>query len=727
MLRILEANRTKLFHYQNSFCAEAKLIHFDSLINYSPVHHDGKLREYKYAKACALVEVGKPDEAIRILQDLSSVYVPDYEEVSRIQNELGVAYLRLGEQNNCINNHSADACIFPIKGMGVHQNKQGSRLAAEVYQKIYGRNQGNLEARWLINIAYMTMGEYPDSIPQEMLIPGLDVKDSTGSIKPFKDIAPGLNLDLNTVAGGVIVEDFDNDGFLDIVTSGWGIHDKISYFRNLGDGKFQDLSTASRLNKFTGGLNLMQTDYNNDGLKDIFVLRGAWHRGRFGEQPNSLLRNNGDGTFTDVTIETGLLSFHPTQTATWNDFNNDGWLDVFIGNESTKLEGETQHPCELFMNKGDGTFIESAVDAKCNLVSYIKGVTSGDYDNDGWQDIFVTTMSGEMFLLKNKGKKGKKTIFENVTNKAFGENGGNRNFATWFWDYDNDGWPDLFVGNYSFEESLAYYAAAEYIHKNVGNTGQASLYRNNHDGTFSNKTKEAGLFTTVYAMGSNFGDFDNDGYLDMFLGTGNPDFSSIIPNKMFRNVDGKKFEDVTMAARVGSLQKGHAVAFGDMDNDGDEDIYIDMGGAFSGDAYRSSFFLNPGEANNNWISIQLEGTKCNRAAIGTSVKLTVTEKGKTRTIYRMVNSGGSFGSSPLIREIGLGTAAKIDEIEIRWTGSETVQTFKNIASNQFIKIKEGENIVTLSRKTISFERASNDIIDCPPATEVKKTKEHGTH
>src|SRR4029078_13468644 len=98
----------------------------------------------------------------------------------------------------------------------------------------------------------------PDSIPQEMLIPGLDVKDSTGSIKPFKDIAPELNLDLNTVAGGVIVEDFDNDGFLDIVTSCWGIHDKMSYFRNLGDGKFQDLSKASRLNKFTGGLNLMQ-------------------------------------------------------------------------------------------------------------------------------------------------------------------------------------------------------------------------------------------------------------------------------------------------------------------------------------------------------------------------------------------------------------------------------------------------------------------------------------
>ena len=148
------------------------------------------MREFKYAKACALVEVGKPDEAIQILQNLSAVYVPDYEEAARVQNELGLAYLRLGEQKNCINNHSTDACIFPIQGMGVHQNKQGSRLAAEVYQKIFRGNQQNLEARWLVNIAYMTMGEYPDSIPQDILIPDLDVKDSTSIIKPLIDIAP---------------------------------------------------------------------------------------------------------------------------------------------------------------------------------------------------------------------------------------------------------------------------------------------------------------------------------------------------------------------------------------------------------------------------------------------------------------------------------------------------------------------------------------------------------
>ena len=147
-------------------------------------------------------------------------------------------------------------------------------------------------------------------------------------------MASPLSLDVNNMAGGCIIDDFDNDGFLDIVTSSWGMDEEMHYFRNNGDGSFTDQSASTKLKELTGGLNLMQMDYNNDGFKDIFVLRGAWLRGNYGKQPNSLLKNNGDGTFTDVTITSGMLSFHPTQTATWNDFNNDGWLDVFIGNES---------------------------------------------------------------------------------------------------------------------------------------------------------------------------------------------------------------------------------------------------------------------------------------------------------------------------------------------------------------------------------------------------------
>jgi hypothetical protein len=189
----------------------------------------------------------------------------------------------------------------------------------------------------------------------------------------------------------------------------------------------------------------------------------------------------------------------------------------------------------------------------------------------------------------------------------------------------------------------------------------------------------------------------------MYLGTGNPDYKSVVPNKMFKNVRGERFQDVTASARVGHLQKGHGVSFADMDNDGDQDIYIEMGGVYPGDAYQNSFFLNPGQNTNNWICLKLEGVKSNKAAIGTQVKLTFQENGKTRNVYRDVNSGGSFGSSPFRREIGIGQAAIIDEIEIRWHGSKQVQIFKNVKPNQFLKITEGENsIETVPLKKITW-------------------------
>jgi hypothetical protein len=153
---------------------------------------------------------------------------------------------------------------------------------------------------------------------------------------------------------------------------------------------------------------------------------------------------------------------------------------------------------------------------------------------------------------------------------------------------------------------------------------------------------------------------------------------------------GKKFADVTTSARVGHLQKGHGVSFADLDHDGDQDIYIELGGAYKGDAYQNALFLNPGQNTNNWIKLQLQGTTANRGAIGTKIKVTFRENGVQRSVYRDVNSGGSFGASPLRREIGIGQATVIDEIEIQWHGSKTVQKFTNINPNQFIRITEGD-------------------------------------
>ena len=143
-------------------------------------------------------------------------------------------------------------------------------------------------------------------------------------------------------------------------------------------------------------------------------------------------------------------------------------------------------------------------------------------------------------------------------------------------------------------------------------------------------------------MGST-GDIDNDGWLDMYLGTGNPDFKSLIPNKMFKNMSGKQFGDYHNSARVGNLQKGHGVwPFADVNNDGSQDIYINVGGAYVGDAYYNSFYVNPGQNQNHWISVLLEGSKSNRSAIGAHIIVTFTEEGTKRSVYMDVNSGGSL-------------------------------------------------------------------------------------
>lgn len=698
MIRILKKIRKESFGPKNTFNPEAKLPYMDSLLSL-PHSTSQEIRFCNYLKANILLELGYEKEAIRILERLVKENKPY--EPPMIQMTLAIAYLRQGERSNCITNHASGSCILPIEGLGIHRDPDGSRKATRMYEYLLRWDPQDLESRWLLNLAYMTLGEYPEKVPPALLIPGME-GDTAYTVKPFEDVAGNLNIDVKNMAGGSITEDFDNDGYLDIMTSGWGTSEAMHYFKNNADGTFTDLSSKVGLEGITGGLNIMQTDYNNDGYKDIFVLRGAWKR-EFGNEPNSLLRNNGDGTFTDVTTQSGLLSFHPTQTATWNDFNNDGWLDLFIGNESVISIYEEQHPCELYINNQNGTFREIASEAHCAILNYVKGVTSGDYDNDGWKDIFISTMDGERKLLKNKGVKGTEIVFEDVTKQACLHNEKGRTFPTWFWDYDNDGWLDIFACDYTFDRPLAYYAAAEKLNIEAGNTEKMLLYRNNHDGTFTNVANDIGLNKNVFAMGSNFGDIDNDGFLDMYLGTGNPLYQSLIPNKMFKNIEGRKFADVTTSARVGHLQKGHGVSFADMDNDGDQDIYIEMGGAFPGDAYQNSFFLNPGQNDNNWICVTLEGTKSNRAAIGTKVKITFKENGISRSVYRDVNSGGSFGASPFRREIGLGKARNIDELEIRWHGSGEVQTFYDIKPNQFIKITEGSSEVeTVNLKVVSW-------------------------
>jgi len=700
MIELLKACEKFQFNPNNIFSPEAIIKSCDSMLEKSS---DKELiTQVLLKKSGALLQMGEEQKSIDIVEDLlSKTPSSNLEQRQQMMKLLAISYLRLGERTNCIRSHNSESCIYPISKGAVHQDKTGSEKAIEIYKVILNEDPNDLESRWLMNIGYMTTGGYPQDVPPQFL---LNVKDddSLRLVRPFKDIAANLGLNFKCQAGGSIVDDFNNDGYPDVVISSWSLSEPMHYYQNNANGTFRDLSDSSGLGQITGGLNIQQTDYNNDGLKDIFVLRGGW-KGVFGEIPNSLLKNNGDGTFKDVTKESGLLSFHPSQTATWADFNNDGWLDVFVGNES--IPGGKSYPCELYINNKNGTFTEIASKAGCALTEFVKGVTSGDFDNDGFADIFISTLNGKKVLLKNVSVKGGSIKFRDVSQQAGLSNQLTRSFPTWFWDYDNDGWLDILVCGYEFTGSLASYAASEATNRPVNNAGKVFLYRNNHDGTFENVSVKVGLTKIAFAMGANFGDFDNDGYLDFYLGTGNPHLGSAVPNKLFKNINGVSFLDVTTSARVGNLQKGHGVSFADFDNDGNEDIFIKMGGAYVGDAYENSLYLNPGQNQNHWINLLLQGTVSNKAAIGAKIKVTFKEGNIERTVYRDVNSGGSFGSNPLLQHIGIGTATSIEKIEILWPVTGKVQLFENPPIDTNNRITE-DDYKLLTYKLTRFDLSS---------------------
>ncbi len=206
-------------------------------------------------------------------------------------------------------------------------------------------------------------------------------------------------------------------------------------------------------------------------------------------------------------------------------------------------------------------------------------------------------------------------------------------------------------------------------------------------------------------MGNNFGDLDNDGWLDIYFGTGKPDLRALIPNRVFHNLNGKRFEDISMNG-FSQIQKGHGLAFGDIDNDGDQDIYVVVGGAFEGDLGNNILYENPGNKN-HWITLFLEGSTCNRDAMGARIHVTVQQvNGAQRHIYATVGTGGSFGSSSLRQEIGLGNAGKIISVEIQWPKPGVPNSvFTNLSLDQTYKMKEGQaNAVPVNLKKIRLNQ-----------------------
>ena len=582
-------------------------------------------------------------------------------------DHLALSYLRLGEQENCLINPAAERCIFPISQGGLHTHKEGSTKAIGLYEQILETDPEDLNAVWLLNLAHMTLGSPPEAIDERWRLP---IPAEGGSLPRFVDVAPLLGVNVMGLSGGVVLEDLNQDGWLDLMVSSWGLRDQIRYFENTGDGIFHDRTDLAGLTGLTGGLNLVHADYDNDGDQDVLVLRGAWlSEGH----PNSLLQNAGNGTFRDVTRQAGLYSLHPTQTASWSDFDRDGDLDLFVGNESNAEAGV--HYSELFLNNGNGTFDEIAAAVGLEFRAYVKAVVWGDYNNDAWPDLFVSVYGGPNRLYRNE--RGQR--FTEVAAEA-GVQEPLDSFPAWFWDYNQDGWQDIFVSGW---RATAGDVAAEFLGL-PGKDEKPRLYRNRGDGTFEDVTAATGLDRLMYTMGCNFGDLDYDGWPDFYVGTGDPNLRALMPNRMFRNVSGKQFDEVTASGGFGHLQKGHGVAFGDIDLDGDQDVYQVMGGAFEGDLAHNVLYENPGTAH-NWLIVDLIGTESSRTPIGARV----TVETNLRVQHHTLNSGASFGSSPLRLEIGLGMANAIDRLSVFWPATGEIQHVDAVPINRIVTITEG--------------------------------------
>jgi hypothetical protein len=640
-----------------------------------PGRSDSQRLQILLSRAATLNFEGEPAQAYELLEHVRS-WVEQLDPLAELGLYTviyfqGVTALRRGENENCIECRGESSCILPIAPAAVHTNPTGSRLAIRHFCEYLEQFPDDLGVRWLLNLAHMTLGEYPDRVDPRFLVRLDAFFKSEFNIGKFRDIGQLAKVNRFSMAGGAVFEDFDNDGRLDLAVTSSDPSQSMAYYRNSGDGTFEERTRPAGLAAQLGGQNLVQTDFNNDGRPDLFISRGAWF---FLPMPQSLLRNDGDGRFTDVTKEAGLLGPVNSTASRWADFDNDGWLDVFLVCERPAHR--------LFRNRGNGTFED--VTARAGLrpdqpAPFCLGAAWIDYDNDGYPDLFVNNFVGEPRLYHNS----RDGTFTDVT-KAMGIDGPERGFSCWAWDYDNDGWLDIFAT--SFDHTLD--DVVKGLIAQPHSLSSSRLYRNAGGKRFEDRTKEAGLDAVFSCMGSNFADFDNDGFVDFYMGTGDPDFSVLVPNRMFRNVAGRRFADITASSGTGHLQKGHGVACGDWDRDGDIDVFVKMGGAVPGDRYHDVLFQNPGQKNHG-LTVKLVGRKTNRAAIGVRIKV-VTAGPEPLTAHRHVSSGSSWGANALEQHIGLARSEKVALLEVHWPTSGTTQTFRDIDADQAIEVTEFE-------------------------------------
>ena len=522
-----------------------------------------------------------------------------------------------------------------------------------------------LKALWLLKLHYNQRGGYPAALSGRYRFHTFRPPLSESHLR-FTDIAVESGVDKTDRGRGSAWLDFDDDGDFDLFSV--GIQAVHALYRNDGGGNFADVTKEKGLDDRRGGWGASSVDYDNDGDPDLFVSRDAWE----GRAANSLYRNDGD-RFVDIAPQAGVADSGASFTATWGDYNNDSYLDLYVAN-GVIGDGDTNR---LYRNNGDGTFAEMGTAAAVADSGNTIGTAFGDYDNDGRPDLYVVNIGQPNRLYRNNGD-GTFADRALAAGVSYPLDGG---YVTFFFDYNNDGQLDIFAALMSsFNDALNSAIEGQAVEPN-----RPFLYHNNGDGTFADITQLAGLARSFGTMGIGMGDIDNDGFADIYLANGGPEMYRLEPNTLFRNRGDGTFADVTELANVGNLGKGHGATFADFDRDGDLDLYAGLGGHYNGDVWPNSLYRNDG-TNGYYLQVELQGTRSNRDAIGARLTL---YSGAHR-VHTQVASGFGFGSNnALTTHLGLGTQRHIDRLEVHWP-SGLKQQWQNVAPNQAIRIIEGQ-------------------------------------
>jgi tetratricopeptide (TPR) repeat protein len=524
------------------------------------------------------------------------------------------------------------------------------------------------KARFWLWLAAGKTGGYPESVPAEHRMAAVD--GHAPCPVELEEVSGRLGLDKVCGGRGTAVADFLGNGRLDLVVA--GAHAGCSLYRNEGPGPdgviFTDVSTGSGLDRCVYAFTAAAGDFDNDGRPDLYLSSLGFFDGC-----GRLMRNRGDGTFTDVTREAGLEAWGPGFTATWVDYDRDGWLDLFVAYNLGGLF-DRKTPNRLFRNNRDGTFTDVTREAGLETPWPTIGAAWGDVDNDGWPDLFLSNL-GRAQLFRNNGD----GTFTDASREAGIDRPAIGSVAFWC-DLDDDGWLDLVQMTYSRPADAIYT-----LRHGQGPPGGSPmrLFRNRRDGTFADVARELGVTGCWGTMSANAGDFDNDGRLDLFLGNGDPGMDRTEASVLLRNTGGR-FENVTFTAGLPPTGKGHGVNLAALAGDGRLHLIVASGGLYPGDLQPTEVY-RPKTRPGNYLAVRLAGTASNRDAIG--ARLALTAGGRTQ--HRLASGGSNFGCLPLEQHFGLGELTEADELRIRWP-SGLEQTIESPPVNATVRVVEGK-------------------------------------